>query len=115
MSKPKKDKEAAIKSEIEKLIKESAELLKEKPSRQNNGDLNALAATISEFLDCFIVLGYDTQGNAVHITLSHTDKEANALSNFLMDFASGSDEILNTESCPDKDSEDEDDSDEEDD
>lgn len=46
-------------------------------------ELEALAITISEFLDCYILIGYNTEGNAVRIGFAHNQKEADSLSTLM--------------------------------
>jgi len=42
---------------------------------------------LSEFLDCYIILGFNTEGQDVRIAFSHNTKEACSLSTLVNDFA----------------------------
>lgn len=53
------------------------EKLKEKVNRKK--DLDALVHTIQEFLNCFIVLGYNFEGEPVNFISAHNQQEADSL------------------------------------
>lgn len=59
------------------------ELKKQKLVKDSN---NALVTTISEFLNCFMLIGYDDQGTPIAITKSTSQVESDALHTLLMKF-----------------------------
>ena len=50
-------------------------------------DLEALSAMLSEFLDCYIILGFTPAGDAVQMVCAHNAEEYNSISHHLGDFA----------------------------
>lgn len=68
---------------VKEILAEAAKVfLREESSRPmpRRNQLNvSLATTLSEFLNCFKLLGYDTDGNPVNITVFHNVLEKNAL------------------------------------
>lgn len=69
--------------QVKEILAEAAKVfLRDEPSRPipRRNQLNvSLATTLSEFLNCFKLLGYDTDGNPVNITVFHNVLEKNAL------------------------------------
>lgn len=45
----------------------------------------ALSTTISEFLNCYKIMGYDLDGNPININVYHNQMEKNALDNMFID------------------------------
>jgi len=68
----------------------------------------AIASSLSEFVDCYILLGYDVNGNSLVLINSQNNLESRALSNLLEDFMTTGDNSLNVSF----DDDDDDDSDE---
>jgi hypothetical protein len=63
--------------------------LKEVKKNKGVEDINnALVCTISEFLDCFMLLGYNSEGVPIALTKSNTPIHADALHSLLMKFFS---------------------------
>lgn len=46
----------------------------------------AIASILSEYTDCYILLGFDTNGNAMVLINSANNLESRALSNLVQDF-----------------------------
>lgn len=46
----------------------------------------AIAGTLSEFVDCYILLGFDVNGNSMILINSHNNLESRALSDLVEDF-----------------------------
>lgn len=63
--------------------------LKEVKKNKGVEDINnALVCTISEFLDCFMILGYNSEGAPIALTKSNTPIHADALHSLLIKFFS---------------------------
>ena len=58
--------------------------LKEKAS--NKKDLDVLCAQISEFLNCFILIGYNLEGEPISMISAHNQQEADSLGTLLNKF-----------------------------
>ena len=73
--------------EVEKILKEALTLkLKEKRKVPNKVQLNqALVGTMSEFLTCFRLMGYDLNGDPVNLMYCKEKMEKSALDNLFMD------------------------------
>jgi hypothetical protein len=56
----------------------SASLAKE--GRQKQKDFVLLGNLMTEFFNCYVVVGYDFDGNAVHVSNYHNPQEYNSLS-----------------------------------
>ena len=76
--------------DIKDLISELlAARTKEVKKNRRTEDVNAsLVTTISEFLNCFIIMGYNDEGTPVAITKSNNQLESDALHSLLMKFFS---------------------------
>lgn len=63
-------------------------LLREQINRKSDRkrDLDALSATIDEFLTSYVILGYSLQGEAVTIVSAHTQQEADSLTTIVNKF-----------------------------
>lgn len=59
-------------------------------------DIDALKATIEEFLNSYILLGYSPVGEPVHVVSAHNQQEADSLSALLNKF------LLNQSERPDQ-------------
>lgn len=60
-------------------------------------DIDALRATIEEFLNSYILLGYSPTGEPIHVISAHNQQEADSLSALLNKF------LFNQSEDPDKD------------
>jgi hypothetical protein len=49
-------------------------------------DIEALTNTILEFLNCFILLGYNEEGEPINIISAHNQQEADSLATFVNKF-----------------------------
>ena len=76
--------------DIKDLISELlAARTKEVKKIRRTEDVNtSLVTTISEFLNCFIIMGYNDEGVPVAITKSNNPQESDALHSLLMKFFS---------------------------
>jgi len=74
--------------DIKNLINEIlSNKLKEVKKNKGVEDINnALVCTISEFLDCFMLLGYNSEGVPIALTKCNTPIHADALHSLLMKF-----------------------------
>jgi len=52
----------------------------------------AIASSLSEYTDCYILLGFDTNGNALVLINSANNLESRALSDLVEDFLVGGEE-----------------------
>jgi hypothetical protein len=79
---------------VEKLLKDitnkKAPKVRKKPKdlsvkeKQRLG--SAIASTLSEYVDCYILLGFDVSGNSMVLINSHNNLESRALSDLIEDF-----------------------------
>lgn len=69
--------------DVKNILKDALSLkLKEKRKIPKRNQLNnALIATISEFMTCFKLIGYDLDGNPVNMTIYNEKIEKSALDN----------------------------------
>ena len=72
-------------AEIRKLLKEVQMKEDSGPTKQieSEEDLHRLASVLSEYLDSYILLGYDMDGNAIHVCLARTQQHADSLTTLL--------------------------------
>lgn len=63
---------------IDKIIKQNIKIEKEK-EKERFSDVNNLISINSEWLDSFIIMGYDLNGDEFVISKSYTDKDYNSL------------------------------------
>ena len=78
------DDDEELREIIERALKES---IKEKKSFKRSKDLvYRLSSIISEYLDCYILLGYDFNGRHLDIKAATTPQQAEALSSFLLKY-----------------------------
>ena len=55
--------------------------------RAADNDIEAMVATCSEFMKCFVIMGYDFNGNSVKpIFYAKNDKDSDALSQYIQKF-----------------------------
>jgi hypothetical protein len=55
--------------------------------RATNNDIEAMVATCSEFMKCFVIMGYDFKGNSIKpIFYANNDKDADALNQYIQKF-----------------------------
>jgi len=100
------DSDEELREMVERALKQS--LVEKKTFKRRQDLAQRLCTIISEYLDCYILLGYDFQGRHLDIKASKTPQQVEALNSFLLKyFASemqhikgynnglgGSDEIL---------------------
>ena len=68
-------------------MKEVHNLSKNLPDeRVLNTDYDTLITLLSEYLDCFIILGFNPEGNDVQIVRAHNPQESSSLTNLAHDF-----------------------------
>lgn len=81
-----KEDDIFIDEEVLKLLRESMkEKIKEKRYIPNKVQLNnALKDTIAEFLECFILMGYDLNGNTTEMFIYNNKMEKSALDNLFI-------------------------------
>ena len=73
----------------EELIREAIKnLVKDKiKKRSTNDEIEAMTSTCSEFLKCFVIMGYDFEGNAIKPQFyAKNDLDADALSQYMQKF-----------------------------
>ena len=86
------DNEEIIKSidvQTEKVIRDALKSFVSKRIRDRNtdDDIEAMVATCSEFMKCFLILGYDFEGKAVKpIFYAKNDIDGDALSQYIQKF-----------------------------
>jgi len=98
----KKKKEDNLKQsqELDKILKSALNnylMSQASEVKSKTRDIDALRATIEEFLNSYILLGYSPVGEPVHVISAHTQQEADSLSALLNKF------LLNQSDRPDKD------------
>ena len=69
---------------VEKALKQS--LVERKTFKRRTDLAKRLCAIISEYLDCYILLGYDFQGRHLDIKSSRTPQQVEALNSFLLKY-----------------------------
>ena len=69
---------------VEKALKQS--LVERKTFKKRQDLAKRLRAIISEYLDCYILLGYDFQGRHLDIKSSRTPQQVEALNSFLLKY-----------------------------
>ena len=78
------DNDEELRELVERALKES---IREKKSFKRSKDLvYRLSSIISEYLDCYILLGYDFNGRHLDIKAATTPQQAEALSSFLLKY-----------------------------
>ena len=69
---------------VERALKQS--LVEKKTFKKRQDLAKRLCAIISEYLDCYILLGYDFQGRHLDIKSSRTPQQVEALNSFLLKY-----------------------------
>jgi len=69
---------------VERALKQS--LVERKTFKKRQDLAKRLCAIISEYLDCYILLGYDFQGRHLDIKSSRTPQQGEALNSFLLKY-----------------------------
>ena len=69
---------------VERALKQS--LVERKTFKKRQDLAKRLCAIISEYLDCYILLGYDFQGRHLDIKSSRTPQQVEALNSFLLKY-----------------------------
>jgi hypothetical protein len=69
---------------VERALKQS--LVERKTFKKRQDLAKRLCAIISEYLDCYILLGYDFQGRHVDIKSARTPQQTEALNSFLLKY-----------------------------
>jgi hypothetical protein len=82
---PKKRKKAVGSSSItsdqlQQLLKEALSGYAQERTRKAADQANAIAATLEEFLNSFVLLGYDLDGTPITMVSTKTQQDADALS-----------------------------------
>jgi hypothetical protein len=82
---PKKRKKAADSSsvtsdQLQKLLKDALKGFAEERVRKTVDETTAIAVTLEEFLNSFVLLGYDLNGTPITIVNTKTQQDADALS-----------------------------------
>ena len=77
---PKNNSDKIGKEQIKQLLKEAlqADLLER--SRKSTDNKVAISSTLEEFMKCFIVLGYDMNGNPINLVHANSQQDADSLS-----------------------------------
>jgi hypothetical protein len=79
----------SIDPQAEDIIRDALKsFVKEKYNkRSTNNDIEAMVATCSEFMKCFVIMGYDFKGNSIKpIFYAKNDKDADALNQYIQKF-----------------------------
>jgi len=69
---------------VEKALKQS--IVEKKTFKRRQDLAHRLCNIISEYLDCYILLGYDFQGQHLDIKASKTPQQQEALNSFLLKY-----------------------------
>jgi len=75
--------------QTENLIRDALKsFVKEKlKDRKTDDELEAMVSTCSEFMKCFIIIGYDFEGNAIKpVFYAKNDLDADALGQYIQKF-----------------------------
>ena len=79
-------------SKIDKKVSNIRKPYKSKSLKEKEKLGKAIASSLSEYTDCYILLGFDTNGNALVLINSANNLESRALSNLVQDFLVTEDE-----------------------
>ena len=85
----KNDVNSNLDPEIEGLIRDALKtLVQEKfDSRKTDDDIEAMVSTCSEFMKCFIIMGYDFKGNSIKpVFYAKNDIDSDALTQYIQKF-----------------------------
>ena len=75
--------------QTENLIRDALKsFIREKYTKRSvDNDIEAMVATCSEFMKCFVIMGYDFKGNSIKpIFYAKNDKDADALNQYVQKF-----------------------------
>tara|TARA_E500000318_G_scaffold111542_1_gene130496 strand:- start:42 stop:368 length:327 start_codon:yes stop_codon:yes gene_type:complete len=73
--------ESVIRDALRNFVKEKYN------KRVADDDIEAMVATCSEFMKCFVIMGYDFKGNSIKpIFYAKNDKDSDALSQYIQKF-----------------------------
>ena len=78
-----------IDPQTESLIRDALKnFVREKYNRRAaDNDIEAMVSTCSEFMKCFVIMGYDFKGNSIKpIFYAKNDKDADALNQYIQKF-----------------------------
>jgi|TARA_R100000315_G_C5175432_1_gene101447 hypothetical protein len=78
------DNDEELRELVEKALKQS--LVEKKTFKRRQDLAQRLCTIISEYLDCYILLGYDFQGRHLDIKASKTPQQVEALNSFLLKY-----------------------------
>jgi|TARA_R110000787_G_scaffold284035_1_gene397359 hypothetical protein len=85
----KNDVNSNLDPEIEGLIRDALKtLVQEKfDSRKTDDDIEAMVSTCSEFMKCFVIMGYDFKGNSIKpVFYAKNDIDSDALTQYIQKF-----------------------------
>jgi hypothetical protein len=77
---PKNNSEKIGKDQIKQLLKEALQSDLLERSRKSIDNKVAISSTLEEFMKCFIVLGYDMNGNPINLVHANSQQDADSLS-----------------------------------
>ncbi len=77
---PKNNSEKIGKEQIKQLLKEALQSDLLERSRKSIDNKVAISSTLEEFMKCFIVLGYDMNGNPINLVHANSQQDADSLS-----------------------------------
>lgn len=83
------EKDKVVDEEILKILRDSLKIkLTEDKKMPSKVRLNrALIATISEFMGCYRLMGFDLEGNSINLMIHHNKMEQSAIDNlFIQEF-----------------------------
>ena len=78
------DNDEELREMVERALKQS--LVEKKTFKRRQDLAQRLCTIISEYLDCYILLGYDFQGRHLDIKASKTPQQVEALNSFLLKY-----------------------------
>lgn len=79
--KPKKQKSSSISpDQLQQLLKEALTTYADQRTRKTEDLCDSICSVLEEFLQSFVILGYDVNGNPVTIVNTRTQQDADALS-----------------------------------
>jgi hypothetical protein len=86
---PNNENDGVVDEEILKILRDSLKMkLTEDRKMPNKVRLNkALVSTISEFMSCYRLMGYDIDGNPINLSITNNKMEQSAIDNmFIQEF-----------------------------
>lgn len=85
-SKKKVDNSGITSEQLQQLLKEALSESVDVRSRKTASNINAINGTLEEFLQTYLVLGYDLDGRLITLINTKTPQEADALSTAITRF-----------------------------